>query len=388
MKYPPKRRLSLLAIVLTLGVALLATGPGASSATDVSTSLGRPPLGSRVLRLGAVGLDVAILQLRLAWHGFPSGNSDGTFGPRTDHALRRYQTWFGMRPDGIFGRATYIALHAPPPVSPRLLSWPISGVVTSRFGPRGRRFHAGIDIAAAVGKPVHPAVPGRVVWAGWGDGGWGLLVVIAHASGLRTMYAHLSRIDVRLGQRVEAGNTLGLVGESGTARGPHLHFEVRLRGAAIDPLTGLSRDRRSAPSTSSATRTLVRRTLNAWSRHYGLDPCLTRALAWTESGYQPSAVSPAGATGVMQVTPETWAFVERSIIGTRVSLTINGNVRVGVAYLRYLLREFRGPARALAAYNQGPHALRTRGMLAHTRSFVESVLALRRRMRGGCASAR
>jgi murein DD-endopeptidase MepM/ murein hydrolase activator NlpD len=69
--------------------------------------------------------------------------------------------------------------------------------------------------------------------------GWGLLVTIAHRDGVRTMYAHLSRIDVRLGERVRAGERVGRVGATGDATGPHLHFEVRVRGAAVDPLSAL-----------------------------------------------------------------------------------------------------------------------------------------------------
>jgi murein DD-endopeptidase MepM/ murein hydrolase activator NlpD len=67
-------------------------------------------------------------------------------------------------------------------------------------------------------------------------GGWGYLVSIAHGNGVRTMYAHLSRIDVRVGARVGAGHQIGLVGSTGHSTGPHLHFEVRVRGAAVDPL--------------------------------------------------------------------------------------------------------------------------------------------------------
>jgi murein DD-endopeptidase MepM/ murein hydrolase activator NlpD len=80
---------------------------------------------------------------------------------------------------------------------------------------------------------------GRVTFAGWSAGGWGYLVTIAHSNGVRTLYAHLSRVGVHVGQWVEAGQRVGRVGASGHAFGPHLHFEVRLRGAAVDPLTGL-----------------------------------------------------------------------------------------------------------------------------------------------------
>ena len=78
-----------------------------------------------------------------------------------------------------------------------------------------------------------------VVWAGFRPGGWGLLVTIAHRDGVRSMYAHLSRVDVRLGEAVATGQQVGLVGATGDATGPHLHFELRVRGAAVDPLTAL-----------------------------------------------------------------------------------------------------------------------------------------------------
>jgi murein DD-endopeptidase MepM/ murein hydrolase activator NlpD len=109
---------------------------------------------------------------------------------------------------------------------------------TDVFGPRGNRFHTGIDYPASRGTPVAAAGSGRVSYAGWSPT-WGYLVTVAHAAGVRTMYAHLSRIGVRLGERVEVGERIGLVGSSGHATGPHLHFEVRLRGAAVDPLRAL-----------------------------------------------------------------------------------------------------------------------------------------------------
>jgi murein DD-endopeptidase MepM/ murein hydrolase activator NlpD len=80
---------------------------------------------------------------------------------------------------------------------------------------------------------------GRVAYADFLPGGWGLLVSIDHGSGVRTLYAHLSRIDVKLGQRVAAGQPIAVVGTTGHSTGPHLHFEVRLRGAAVDPLIAL-----------------------------------------------------------------------------------------------------------------------------------------------------
>jgi murein DD-endopeptidase MepM/ murein hydrolase activator NlpD len=78
-----------------------------------------------------------------------------------------------------------------------------------------------------------------VAYAGWLPGGWGLLVAVAHRDGTRTLYAHLSRVEVRVGERVQAGWQVGRVGATGHASGPHLHFEVRVRGAAVDPLPAL-----------------------------------------------------------------------------------------------------------------------------------------------------
>ena len=200
----------------------------------------RHTLGSRELSLGTSGWDVAELQFLLAWHGFPSGAFDGQLGPRTVAALWRFQRYAGLPPVGVAGAATLAALDAPRPVSPITLAWPLHDPqMGDRFGPRGNRFHAGIDLIAPRGTAVAAAGPGRVAWAGFRPGGWGLLVTIAHAGGVRSMYAHLSRVDVRLGQRVAAGTRVGLVGATGDATGPHLHFELRVRGAAVDPLTAL-----------------------------------------------------------------------------------------------------------------------------------------------------
>jgi murein DD-endopeptidase MepM/ murein hydrolase activator NlpD len=201
--------------------------------------LGRPALGRRVLRERRRGWDVAQLQFLLAWHGFPSGSLDGQFGPRTDAAVRRFQRWAHLAPDGQAGPATLAALRAPPAVSPLRLAWPVQAPVGDPFGPRGARFHAGVDLTAWSGVPVTAAGAGLVVYAGDRPGGWGNFVAVAHTSGVRTFYAHLSRIDVRLGEWVRQGTQLGLVGATGSATGPHLHFEVRVRGAAVDPLTAL-----------------------------------------------------------------------------------------------------------------------------------------------------
>jgi peptidoglycan hydrolase-like protein with peptidoglycan-binding domain len=196
--------------------------------------LGSRALGSRLLARGDGGWDVAELQFALALHGFPSGPFDGAFGPRLEGALRRFQRSAGLVADGLAGPAVVAALRAPAPPAPPLHR-PVDAPLESAFGPRGDRFHAGVDFAAPVGTPVRAAAAGRVVWVG-SRGAWGLLVTLAHGDGSRTLYAHLHSAAVRLGDPVGAGETLGTVGATGVATGPHLHFEVRVRGAAVDPL--------------------------------------------------------------------------------------------------------------------------------------------------------
>ena len=200
---------------------------------------GRPSLGSRQLREGARGWDVAALQFLLARHGFPSGPVDGGLGPRTAAALRRFQAWTGTAADGVAGPATLAHLRSAPPRSLLRFAWPVGSPVGDRFGPRGARFHTGIDFPAAAGTPVAAAGYGCVESAGWSAGGYGNLVVLRHRQGMTSWYAHLERIAVRSGACLRAGDRVGAVGATGNATGPHLHFELRVRGAAVDPLTGL-----------------------------------------------------------------------------------------------------------------------------------------------------
>src|SRR5215217_6253050 len=199
---------------------------------------GRPRLGSRALAAPARGWDVAALQFLLARHGFPSGPVDGGLGPRSDAALRRFQVWAGLGADGVAGPATLAALRRAPPRSILRFLAPLGVAPGDRFGPRGAMFHTGQDYPAPAGTPVAAAGRGCVESAGFDDG-YGRLVVIRHRLGMTSWYAHLSRIAVARGQCVVAGDRIGLVGSTGRATGPHLHFELRLRDAAVDPRTGL-----------------------------------------------------------------------------------------------------------------------------------------------------
>ena len=119
--------------------------------------------------------------------------------------------------------------------------WPTAGTVSSGYGNRlhpilgDYRLHAGIDLGTAHGQPVYAARAGVVITAGpWG--GYGNAVVIEHVDGLSSVYAHLSEVNVRVGSYVSALQQVGNIGSTGLSTGPHLHFEIRLNGSAVNPL--------------------------------------------------------------------------------------------------------------------------------------------------------
>jgi murein DD-endopeptidase MepM/ murein hydrolase activator NlpD len=120
-------------------------------------------------------------------------------------------------------------------VSASGLVWPVDGPVTSGFGMRWGRMHEGIDIAVPTGTAVRASASGTVIHSGW-LGGYGNLVVIDHGNGLATAYAHNSSLLVSVGQGVTQGETVSLAGSTGNSSGPHVHFEVRVNGVAVDPL--------------------------------------------------------------------------------------------------------------------------------------------------------
>jgi murein DD-endopeptidase MepM/ murein hydrolase activator NlpD len=117
------------------------------------------------------------------------------------------------------------------------LIWPVSGPITSGFGPRWGGFHEGIDIGVPCGTPIHAAASGTVIFAGWMDG-YGNFVIIDHGGGLATAYAHQSAIYVS-GGSVSQGQVIGAVGSTGHSTGCHLHFEVRVNGTPVNPLNYL-----------------------------------------------------------------------------------------------------------------------------------------------------
>jgi lysozyme family protein len=275
----------------------------------------------------AVNPQTAGLQVALRAYGLYSGPIDGIAGPATVRGVEQFQRRVGLRPDGRAGPATRGA-----------------------FGPLGR--------------PLF---------------------------GRRTMHRGLFGWDVSVLQFLLArrGELVPVSGYFDRRTEIALRHFQRSRHLAVDGVAGqrtLAAFRHRAPAAvhpvlvSSVTATpaaRVRGLLDYWARHYGVDRQLVHAVAWMESGYQTNLTSAAGAWGVMQILPVTWRYVENVLVGSKVPHTASGNVRVGVVYLRQLLREFNGSERlALAAWYQGPASVRRRGLLHETKVFVANVLAL------------
>jgi peptidoglycan hydrolase-like protein with peptidoglycan-binding domain len=329
------------------------------------------------------------LQVALRAHGYNTGPVDGIVGPRTAAAVRAFQHRMGIHTDGLAGPRTRARLGrlGRPLFGARTLSrgrigWDVSVLqflLTQRgFAPthlngnfgRGteravRRFQRrfGLAVDGIAGPRTQRALlTGRRV---------------AHRRRAAQRRTAAYRYVVRRGDTLTAiaaryGTTVReLERANGIQRGAFILIGARLRvprGDSHVTVTGV-------PSGD------VRSSIDRWAVHYGVDVHLARGLAWMESGFQPAIRSPIGAWGVMQVTPDTWDYVETVLLGMPVARTADGNVRVGVAYLGHLLREFHGDERlALGAYYQGPASIRQRGLLRESRAFVADVLALKARM--------
>jgi peptidoglycan hydrolase-like protein with peptidoglycan-binding domain len=273
---------------------------------------------------------VAAGQVALRAHGLYRGAVDGIQGAQTNRAIRTFQRRHGLAVDGVVGPRTRAKLGK--------LGRPL-------FGKRMiRRGMVGWDVSVLqflLGR--RGARPGGV------DGVFG-----------RNTLTAVQRFQSRRGLVVD-----GLVGPA-TRRA--LKSKAHAGG-------GLKPARVRGPSPAK-----VHKMLGRWARYYGISPRLVRAVAWMESGFHWNATSSAGAWGVMQVMPATWRFVEDVLMGRNMRHTARGNIRVGIVYLRHLLRLFGGNKRvALGAYYQGPRAVRRHGFYAETRVYVRTVLALRRR---------
>jgi len=270
------------------------------------------------------------LQVALARHALYSGPIDAVPGQQTRAAVVSFQARHGLVPDGIVGPKTRTAL--------------------------GR-----------LGRPLFGA---RVIKPGMK--GWDVAVLQYLLSRHRLL---AFRPDGDFGPKTEAAV---------------LRFQ-RARGLVPDGIVGPTTagrlckladcEWRTAATPKPVTPATVRDLLDRWAGYYRVDPHLVRGLAWQESGYQPDVVSKHGAVGVMQVMPDAWSFVELFVIGHSVAPTVEGNIRVGVAYLHYLLQYFGGDtSRAVAAYLQGPRSVTEYGITAETQIYVDNVLALSQRL--------
>ncbi|OPX91650.1 MAG: Murein DD-endopeptidase MepM [Pelotomaculum sp. PtaB.Bin013] len=141
-------------------------------------------------------------------------------------------------PRGAAGHEAALPVAGP---QVRRLAWPLVGAITSPFGTRDGRPHEGIDIAAEENTPMRAAAAGKVVFAG-PRGTYGLAVIIDHGNGLRTLYAHCSKLLVTEGSVVDTNTIIALAGSTGRSTGPHLHLEVLQNGVPLDPLNWLARE--------------------------------------------------------------------------------------------------------------------------------------------------
>lgn len=163
----------------------------------------------------------------------PSGSSAAT-APLASEAMSLHVP--------VFVRPVVVAVPREPARATRSVHralWvrPVAAPVNSPFGPRWGSWHPGLDFGAHYGTPIHVVGDGVVIGAGYlpNEGGYGQIVLVRHSPGVVTAYAHMSRVLAHAGQRVHAGDVLGLVGATGHVTGPHLHFEVRIDGAKVNP---------------------------------------------------------------------------------------------------------------------------------------------------------
>ncbi|HSC48745.1 MAG TPA: peptidoglycan-binding protein [Gaiellaceae bacterium] len=274
---------------------------------------------------------IAGLQVALRAYGLYNGPIDAIAGPLTVRATKKFQRRAGLVPDGRAGPATRRALGP--------LGTPVFGRRTLHRG------SFGWDVSV-------------------------LQYMLARRGRLVPVYGFFDAATERALRSYQRARRLTADGIAGPRT-------LRALGHATP---GVRPTRPARHATPAAPATSVRTMLTNWAIAYRLDPALVRALGWMESGFQTGLVSSAGARGVLQVLPVTRGYVEHQLIGHKVPRSTSGNIRIGVVYLRQLLREFGWDrTRALAAWYQGPASVRKRGQLASTKLFVANVLALSRR---------
>ena len=331
----------------------------------------------------AANPQIAGLQVALRAHGLYLAQIDGLAGPKTAAAVAAFQKRHGL-PRGIADARLRAALGP--------LGRPLFGTRTLRPG------DFGWDVSV-----LQFLLTRRGVYTGALDGYLGketaaalrryqrLLHVTTDAvMGPRTLSVIVrhDRVPVRVRPAtVPSAVHVVRVGDTLTALAARYGTTLSALAAAnrIDPARPIVVGQRlRLPVSTTALdpqKADVRALLDGWSARLGVDPHLVRALAWMESGFQTRIVSSAGARGVLQTLPSTRLYVENDLAGKTIPHTVDGDIQVGVLYLRHLLQVFGGNERlALAGWYQGEQAVRASGLYKVTTPFVANVLALRTRM--------
>jgi soluble lytic murein transglycosylase-like protein len=337
----------------------------------------------------AVNPQIAGLQVALRAHGLYLAEIDGIAGPRTAAAVRAFQRAHGL-PYGVANARLRVALGP--------LGQPLFGTRTLKRG------DFGWDVSV-----LQFLLTRRHVYAGALDGYMGKETTAAlkryqramhlradAVVGPRTLSAIVRRdsvpIRVRPTAAVATAAHVVRVGDTLTALATKFHVTVAALAATnhIDPAKPIVIGQRlhvpqatqAAPAPALTSQRLdVRSMLDQWSARLGVDAHLVRALAWMESGFQTEIVSSAGARGVLQTLPTTRDYVETVLAGRQIPESVDGDIEVGILYLKHLLQVFNGDDRlALAGWYQGERAVQKHGPYEITKPFVANVLALRSRM--------
>jgi len=288
--------------------------------------LGRPLFGERMLRPGDFGLDVSVLQYLLLKRGVYRGALDGYLGKRTEEALVAFQRRSHVAADGVVGPYTV-------------------GLLVRQTG---------VPVRA---RPAAPALKTYVVRPG------------------DTLTALAQRFKLSLGtladrNRLNPARAL-LIGT---------RLTIPIKVARVAEVVQATPAAAIVPA-AQATPNQIPALLDTWAARYGVSQPLVRALAWMESGYQPGVVSKAGARGVLQTLPSTRQYVEQVLVGRPVPQTVDGDIEVGVLFLRHLLQTFDGNERlALAGWYEGPELVKQGAIVADTQTFVDDVIALESRV--------
>lgn len=197
----------------------------------------------------SVGQELQILSVKGVLHQVATGESLWEIAERYQISMDEITKANGIADPSRLQPNTKLVIPGATTLKPRdmilvngqlqkAFEWPVKGRISSPFGTRWGKMHNGLDIAVATGTQVKSAADGRVSFAGW-NGGYGILVIVDHGNGVETRYAHNSRLNVKVGQKVERGQVVAYSGNTGVSTGPHVHFEIRQRNNPVNPQTYL-----------------------------------------------------------------------------------------------------------------------------------------------------